>query len=164
MVLPAILNPYVEGAPAAVMTRIALDWILEGTSFEQIFEQVAEDQYQREFTLAHFVPTMLDVASGYRPSPRAAFLRRRLDAVASISAFYRKLGRMELALPTEVVHQTMQRARGLIVAAGGPRPEPIPGYHARILDGNVLTGTEHRITPLRTTNSAGRPGTSRAGS
>ena len=33
---------------------------------------------------------------------------------------------------------------------------------ARILDGNVLTGTEHRITPLRTTNSAGRPGMSRA--
>jgi hypothetical protein len=162
MVLPAILNPYVEGAPAAVMTRIALDWTLEGTSFDQIFEQVAEDQYEREFTLAHFVHTMLDVASGYRPSPRAAFLRRRLDAVASISAFYRKLGRRELAIPTEVVHQTMQRARGLIVAAGGLLPEPIPGYHARILDGNVLTGTEHRIKPLRTTNSAGLPGMSLA--
>jgi len=162
MVLPAILNPYVEGAPAAVMTRIALDWTLEGTSFEQIFEQVAEDQYEREFTLAHLVQTMLDVASGYRPSPRSAFLRRRLDAVASISAFYRKLGRMELAIPTEVVHQTMQRARGLIVAAGGLMPEPIPGYHARILDGNVLTGTEHRITPLRTTNLAGLPGMSLA--
>ena len=27
MVLPAILNPFIEGAPACVMTRIALDWI-----------------------------------------------------------------------------------------------------------------------------------------
>jgi hypothetical protein len=158
MVLPAILNPYIEGAPAAVMTRIALDWIIEGTFFDQIFEEVAVGQYDREFTLAHFVQTMLDVASGYRPSPRAAFLRRRLEAVASISAFYRKLGRMELALPTEVVHRTMQRARALIVAADGLMPEPIPGYHARVLDGNVLTGTEHRIKPLRTTNSAGLPG------
>jgi len=28
MVLPAILNPFIEGAPACVMTRIALDWII----------------------------------------------------------------------------------------------------------------------------------------
>ena len=53
-----------------------------------------------------------------------------------------------------------QRGRELIVAAEGLLPEPIPGYAARILDGNVLTGTEHRITPLRTTNSAGLPGMS----
>ena len=41
-------------------------------------------------------------------------------------------------------------------------PEPIEGYAARILDGNVLTGTEHRIVPLRTTWSAGLPGMSLA--
>jgi hypothetical protein len=162
VVLPAILNPFVEGAPACVMTRIALDWIIESTPFDQLFDEVVEDQYTREFTLAHFVQVMLDVASGHRPSPRAAFLRRRLDAVASISAFYRKLNRMEVAIPVEVVRRTAQRARELIVAAGGLRPEPIPGYAARILDGNVLTGTEHRITPLRTTNSAGLPGMSLA--
>jgi hypothetical protein len=162
MVLPAILNPFVEGAPACIMTRIALDWIIEGTPFDQLFDEVAEDQYTREFTRAHFVHVMLDVASGHRPTPRAAFLRRRLDAVASISAFYRKLHRMEVAIPAEIVHRTAHRARDLIVAAGGLLPEPIPGYAARILDGNVLTGTEHRITPLRTTWSAGLPGMSLA--
>jgi hypothetical protein len=162
MVLPAILNPFIEGAPAAVMTRIALDWIIEGTPFDQLFEEVAEGQYTREFTLAHFVHTMLDVASGHRPTPRAAFLRRRLDTIASISAFYRKLNRMELPIPAEVVRQTARRARDLIVAAEGLLSEPIPGYAARILDGNVLTGAEHRIRPLRTTNSAGLPGMSLA--
>ena len=50
----------------------------------------------------------------------------------------------------------------MIVAGGGLRPEPVPGYAARILDGNVLTGTEHRIVPLRTTWSAGLPGMSLA--
>jgi hypothetical protein len=162
MVLPAILNPFLEGAPATVMTRIALDWVIEGTPFDQLFEEVAEGQYTREFTLAHFVHVLLDVASGHRPSPRAAFLRRQLDTIASISAFYRKLGRMELAIPAEVVRQTALRARDLIVAAAGLLPEPIPGYAARILDGNALTGTEHRIGPLRTTNAAGLPGMSLA--
>jgi hypothetical protein len=162
MVLPALLNPFVEGSPATVMTRIALDWIVEGTPLDQVFDEIATGQYTRDFTLEHFVHTMLDVASGYRRSPRVAFLKRRLDTIASLSAFYRKLGRMELAIPTEIVHRTGLRSRDLIVAAGGLKPEPITGYAARILDGNVLTGVEHRILPLRTTNAAGLPGKSLA--
>ena len=162
MVLPAILNPFIEGAPAAVMTRIALDWIVDGTPLDELFDEVAEDQYTRELTLTHFVQVMLDVASGHRPSPRAAFLRRDLPLVASLSAFYRKLNRMELAVPEAVVRRTALRARQLLVASGGLMPEPIEGYAVRILDGNVLTGTAHRIEPLRTTGSAGLPGLSLA--
>jgi hypothetical protein len=162
MVLPAILNPFVENAPAAVMTRIALDWILDGISLDQILPEVAEAQFEREFLLRHFVDVMLDVACGFRPTPRAAFLRRDLERVASISAFYRKLGRMELAVTEEIVRRTAVRARQLVRAGGGLLPEPIPGYPARIIDGNVLSGTEHRIEPLRTTWSAGLPGMSLA--
>ena len=51
MVLPAILNPFVEDAPAAVMTRIALDWIIDGTPLDALFDEVAEGQYTRELTL-----------------------------------------------------------------------------------------------------------------
>ena len=69
MVLPAILNPFVDGAPAAVMTRITLDWILDGTPLDELFDEVAAGQYTRELTLTHFVQVMLDVASGHRPSP-----------------------------------------------------------------------------------------------
>ncbi|HMB03405.1 MAG TPA: hypothetical protein VKP69_06645, partial [Isosphaeraceae bacterium] len=151
MVLPAILNPFVEGAPAAVMTRIALDWIIAGTPLDQLFQEVAKGQYERKFALSHFVQVMLDVACGFRPTPRAAFLRRELQRVASISAFYRKLGRMELGVTEDIVRRTARRARQLIVAGGGLMPEPIEGDAARILDGNVLTGTEHRIASLRTT-------------
>jgi hypothetical protein len=151
MILPAILNPFVEGAPAAVMTRIALDWIIDGTPLDDILQEVADGQFEREFTLRHFVDVMLDVACGFRRTPRAAFLRRDLEQVASISAFYRKLGRMELAVTEEVVRCTAARARQLIHAGGGLLPEPIPGYPARIIDGSVLSGTEHRIEPLRST-------------
>jgi hypothetical protein len=162
LVLPAILDPFVKDAPAAVMTRIALDWIIDGTPLDELFDEVAEGQYTREFSLTHFVQVMLDVASGNRPSPRAAFLRRDLALIGSISAFYRKLNRMGLAVPEAVLRRTAQRARQLIVAGGGLSPEPVPGYAARILDGNVMTGVEHRIVPLRTTWSAGLPGMSLA--
>jgi len=162
VILPAILNPFVEGAPAAVMTRIALDWILDGTPLDRILQEVADGQFERELTLRHLVDVMLDVACGFRPSPRAAYVRRDLELVASTSAFYRKLGRMELAVTEEVVRSTAARARQLVRAGGGLLPEPIPGYPARIIDGNVLSGTEHRIEPLRTTWSAGLPGMSLA--
>jgi hypothetical protein len=162
MILPAILNPFVEDAPAAVMTRIALDWIIEGTPLDRMLQEVAEAQFERELTLRHFVDVMLDVACGFRPSPRAAYIRRELERVASVSAFYRKLGRMELAVTEEIVRQTAARARQLVRAGGGLWPEPIPGYPARIIDGNVLAGAEHRIEPLRTTWSAGLPGMSLA--
>jgi hypothetical protein len=144
------------------MTRIALDWIIDGTPLDELFDEVAGEQYTREFTLTHFVQVMLDVASGFRPSPRAAFLRRGLQLTASISAFYRKLNRMGLAVPEEILRRTALRARPLIVAGGGLMPEPVAGYAARILDGNVMTGTEHRLVPLRTTWSAGLPGMSLA--
>jgi hypothetical protein len=162
MVLPAILDPFAEGAAPAVMTRLALDWMIESTSIDPILEDVAEGQYDREFLLGHFVEVMADVACGFRPSPRAAFLKRQLDRIASISAFYRKLGRMEPVVPAAIVGETADRARELIVASGGLLPEPIEGYAARILDGNVLTGTDHRITELRSTRSAALPGKSLA--
>jgi hypothetical protein len=162
MVLPARLDPFAEGAAPAVMTRIALDWMIEGTSIDPILDEVSEGQYTREFLLGHFVQVMCDVACGFRRSPREAFLKRQLDLVASLSAFYRKLGRMEPAVSATIVRETASRARELIFAAGGLLPEPILGYAARILDGNVLTGTDHRINELRSTRSAALPGMSLA--
>jgi hypothetical protein len=162
MVLPAILNPFAEGAAPAVMTRLALDWMIERTSIDTILEKVSEEQYDREFLLSHFVQVMCDVACGFRKSPRAAFLNRQLDRLASISAFYRKLARMEPAVTAAIVRETASRARDLIAAGGGLLPEPIEGYTARILDGNVLTGTDHRITELRSTLSGALPGKSLA--
>lgn len=162
MVLPAILDPFAKGAAPAVMTRLALDWMIEATSIDPILDEVAQGQYSREFLLGHFVEVMADVACGFRKSPRAAFLKRQLDRIASLSAFYRKLNRMELAVSAALVRETADRAFGLISAAGGLLPEPVPGYVTRILDGNILTGTDHRIAVTRSTRSAALPGMSLA--
>jgi hypothetical protein len=162
MVIPAQLECFVEDAAPTVMTRIALDWMIEGTSIEPIIDEVSEGQYTREFLLGHFVQVMCDVACGFRSSPRAAFQKRKLSLVASLSAFYRKLARMEPGVSAAIVRETAGRARELISAAGNLLPEPVPGYATRILDGNILTGTDHRITVLRSTLSGALPGMSLA--
>jgi hypothetical protein len=158
MVLPAILDPFAQGAAPAVMTRLALDWMIQRTSLNPLLEEVSERQYDREFLLSHFVEVMADVACGFRSSPRSAFLKRQFNQIASLSAFYSKLSRMEPVVPAAIVRQTADRARELITAAQGLLPEPIPGYSARILDGNVLAGTDHRIEELRSTRAATLPG------
>ena len=160
--LPALLNDSIRSSPIAVMTRIALDWIIQGTPFDRLFEQAAEGQYTREFTLEHLVHVLLDVVCGHRPSTRSAFRDRQLFLIASLTAFYGKLNRMGLGVTAEVVRRTARRSRELIAAGGGLLPEPIPGYAARILDGNVLAGTDHRLIPTRTTWSACLPGKSLA--
>ena len=55
MSLPVILDPFAEEAAPAVMTRIALDWMIEGTSIDPILDEISEGQYTREFLLGHFV-------------------------------------------------------------------------------------------------------------
>ena len=158
MTLPAILDPFAKGAAATVMTRMATEWLIDEPTLEVLFQQVTDVQYTRELTLTHLVHIMLDVASGTRPSPRAAFWARWEQIRVSEAAFYGKLQRMEPAIAAAVVHSTAARARAVIAAAEGLRDEPIPGYQARILDGNVLAGTEHRIRPLRPLRAAGLPG------
>ena len=162
IILPIVLDPFSQQAAPAVMTRIALDWMIEGTSIEPIIDEVSEGQYTREFLLGHFVQVMCDVACGFRSSPRKAFQKRQLELVASLSAFYRKLGRMEPGVSAAIVRETAGRAREIISAAEALLPEPVPGYATRILDGNILTGTEHRVTELRSTLSAALPGMSLA--
>src|SRR5258708_39880705 len=128
MVLPPILDPFAKGAAPAVMTRIALDWMIESSSIDPILDDVARGQYSREFLLGHFVEVMADVACGFRPSPRAAFLKRQFDQIASLSAFYSKLSRMEPAVPAPIVAQTADRPRNLSQAAPAFLPHPIPRY------------------------------------
>ena len=67
-ILPAILDPFAEGAAPAVMIQIALDWIIDVPVLNQLFQETAVDQYTREWALEHLVQVMLDVTCGFRPS------------------------------------------------------------------------------------------------
>jgi IS4 transposase len=158
MTLPAILDPFAKGAAATVMTRMALEWLVDDAALDQLFEDQAQAQYTRELTLSHMVHLMLDVASGVRPSPRAAFEARWEQLRVSAVAFYGKLKRMEPEVTAAVVRHLAGRARQVIEHAGGLLDEPVPGYAARILDGNALAGTEHRAAVLRGTRAAALPG------
>ena len=162
MSLPNTFRPFVEGAPCAVITRLAVEYLVDDETLGMLFTEYATTQYEREVTLTNLVNVMLDVTCGTRRSPRAAFLARTDQIAVSLSAFYGKLNRTELGVSEAVVAHTGQKASQLIRALKGLDTEPISGFSSYVLDGNMLTGTEHRLKPLRNTRAAALPGKSLA--
>src|SRR5439155_1052241 len=63
-------------------------------------------------------------------------------------------------IPIAVVRYSAQRCTQLLGLMPRLRNEPLPGYRMRVLDGNVLAGTDHRLTPLRRWLNACLPGKS----
>lgn len=156
---PQELAPFILRAPLPVLVRACLEWLIDDTALRALFEATAEQQYTRELTLGFMVGLMLDVACGIQPSAGAALKAYREKMTTSRQAFYGKLNRMEPAVSAAIVKHGAQRAAPLIDRLGVHEAGPIPGYRVRIVDGTYLGGrTEHRITPLRKTNSAGLTG------
>jgi IS4 transposase len=77
---------------------------------------------------------------------------------ASLSALYRKIERLETPIGAAMVRETAGRLASVIAAMGGGVTPLLAGYRAKILDGNHLAKTEHRIKELRTMRAGALPG------
>lgn len=124
----------------------------------------APDQYTRQLTIAALVQLFIQVSTGARPSVHAAYKADQAADEPTIEttyqAVYGKLGRLQPAVSEAVVRYSAERCGQLLTANPTPRKEPLPGYRMRVLDGNVLTGTDHRLKGLRRWLNACLPGKS----
>jgi len=57
-----------------------------------------------------------------------------------------------------LVHDTAHDLGAVVEAMSATLPGPLPGYDVRIVDGNHLQGTQHRLKELRRLGDAARPG------
>ena len=78
----------------------------------------------------------------------------------SKSAVYDKLNRLEPNVSKALVKSTAIDLATIIHQLGGARPDLLPGYRVKILDGNSLGATEHRLKVLRNNSSGALPGKS----
>jgi hypothetical protein len=65
---------------------------------------------------------------------------------------------VETAVSAALVRDSAVQLGPLIRRLGGTAPALLPGFRVRILDGNHLAGTEHRLKELRTMRAAALPG------
>jgi hypothetical protein len=162
--IPSGILPHVQAAPLGVMVRGTVEWLLDPPTMELLFQTHAPDNYTRELTIDALVGLLIQVSVGAYGSIHAAYKADRTSndptIKASAAALYGKLGRLPPALSEAVVRYSAQRCGQLLDLTPRLRDEPLPGYRLRVLDGNVLAGTHHRLTPLRHWLNACLPGKS----
>jgi IS4 transposase len=104
------------------------------------------------------VDLMGQVVLGVQPSIHAAYQAQAEKLGVSDQAVYDKLNGVELGVSAELVRDSARQAAPVIGALGAKLPPWLKGYRTKILDGNHLSATEHRIEELRTTWAAPLPG------
>ena len=158
MRLGDIFERFLQEAPISVMVRALMERALDPDELNRPFEQTAERQYTRELLFSSLVDLMSLVVCGVKPSVRSAYLASLGEIAASLTAVSEKLQGIEPGVCRGFVRDTAGRLRPLLRQLDATLPELVPGYHAKILDGNHLAATEHRIAPTRTTHAAPLPG------
>ncbi|MDB5352180.1 MAG: transposase family protein [Planctomycetota bacterium] len=158
MVLDAIFERFAEQSPVTVMARAALEHALSPRAIDALFEEVAERQYTRTLLFSTVVDLMSTVVCKVRPALHAAFQANAESIGVSLRAVYDKIDRLEPGVSAGLVRHTARTLGPVITAMGGERVAWLPGYPVKILDGNHLAGTEHRLKELRTVGAGALPG------
>jgi IS4 transposase len=161
-VVPVAVVPHCRAIPLGVLVRIILERLLDDAALEQLQREHAPRSYTRELTMTALVGLMIQVSAGSRASLFAAYQADQATETPTISttvqAVYRKLGRVGPALTEALVRLSAARLQPLLEMMPRATAAVLPGYRTRILDGNVLTKTEHRLKPLRSKANGCLPG------
>src|SRR5512135_1045035 len=158
MILSDVFERFSRDAPLSVMAQGVMENALSPQILDQLFEDVAEKQFTHKLLFSTIVDLMSVVVCRIRPSIHAAFQARAETIGVTIDAVYDKLDRLETTVSAALVPTVAARLRPVIDAMNGARTAWLPGYRVRILDGNHLPGTAHRLKELRTMRADALPG------
>jgi len=158
MLLDQVFEKFAAKSPVSVMLRGTLEYALQPKLLDDLFEQHAQQQYTRTLLFSTAVDLLSLVTCNVHASVRAAYQASPEDIAVSLTSVYNKLNGLETPLSAELVRFVCRQLEPLQRQLGGALPELIPGYHLRILDGNHLAATEHRLAETRHDSAAPLPG------
>jgi len=158
MLFETVFEKFVQESPASVMVRALLENILQPGPLDELFERTATVQYTERLLFSSVVDVMGLVVTGFFKSPHAVHHRHSEMFAVTLKCFYEKLQGIELPVMQAMVRETTTRLQAINVELGGNAPALLPGYRVKILDGNALAGTEHRIKELRSLAAGALPG------
>ena len=158
MLLDTIFAPFVKERPICVMARAVLERLLDAQRLDNLFARTAERQYTRELLFSSLVHLMSEVVLGVHPTVHAAYQVQKDTLGVSTTALYNKLDRVETGGSAALVRDSARLAEPVVKALRASHPRWLPGYQIKVLDGNHLSSTEHRLKELRSTWAAPLPG------
>ena len=158
MIHGEIFQRFVADSPVCVMVQTLMENVLSPTTVDTLFEHHAELQYTRNLLFSDIVNLMSLVVCGVRPSINSAYKKMAPLLGVTRKAVYDKIDRVETTTSAALVRHSASALGAIIDELGSRNPAWLEGYRVRILDGNHLPGTEHRIKPLRLTRAGALPG------
>src|SRR6266436_5400844 len=158
MFFSSLLERFVKQAPIAVLAHSTIVYALNATSLDNLFREHATAQYEQKLTFSSLVDLLSLVVCQIYRSVNSAYTKSKEKLGASLTAVYGKLSRMELPILTALVADTAQRLTAIVTELAAGLPSPIPAYRVKIVDGNHLAATEHRLQELRGQAAAPLPG------
>ncbi|MGH7926374.1 MAG: transposase [Candidatus Binatia bacterium] len=158
--LGQVFERFVEKSPISVMVRAALERVLGADRLDQWYERTAQKQYTRELFFSTVYDLMSQVVFRVQPSVRSAYLAQEADVGTTIVSVYNKLNGLETHTSAELVRYSARELGPLIEHLGGERAPWLKGYRVKIIDGNCIESTEHRLQVLRTVAAGPLPGKS----
>ncbi|MFO0946056.1 MAG: transposase [Planctomycetota bacterium] len=154
-------DEFAKKSPPTVLVQATMAHALSSERVNALFEATAEAQYTRELAFSTLIDLMAPVVGGMHPSVHAAYQKNKEEIGASVAAVCEKLQGIEPEVCEALVRDVSCRLAQVIDAMpGGKRKPLLPGYQVRILDGNYIAASEHRIAELRETSAGPLPGKS----
>jgi len=155
-----VFERFVAQSPISVMVRASLERVLGADRLDLWFERTAQKQYTRDLLFSSVFDMMNQVVFCVKPSVRAAYQARQDDVGASLVSVYNKLNNLETHTAAELVRYSARELTPLIEHMDGERAPWLEGYRIKIVDGNCLEASEHRIEELREATGRALPGKS----
>ena len=158
MVLGKVFDRFARYSPVTVMMCGILEYVFPPSRLDELFREHAVAQYEDELLFSTVVQTLALAVNGVRKSVHAAYLANQEDFAVGVRSLYDKLQGVEPQVSRALVRESRERLAPVIKALHAELPSQLPGYRIKILDGNHLAATEHRIAETRVLNSAPLPG------
>jgi IS4 transposase len=158
MMFTEVMDRFVEQSPVSVMFRGTLENAVTPELLDEVFASTAKRQRLSELLFSSVVDLLGLVVTGTRRSVNDAYRAKKEQLAVSVTAVYDKLQGVETEVSRQMVRQTASRMAQVADRLGANRQPLLPGYRVKIIDGNHLAATEHRIQELRTIGSGPLPG------
>jgi hypothetical protein len=162
MVLTELAQQFLRQSPFAFLTHATFEHVWTDDFLNDVFEENSIEQYTRDLFFSTAVDVLASVVLRGAPSVRASYheQRRREQLSVSLTSVYNKLNGIEPSTAAALVQRTAQRSETLISRMKAAKPPLLPGFRVKVLDGNCIAATEHRLGVLREVKEAPRPGMS----
>jgi hypothetical protein len=162
MLFGKVFQEFIEQSPVSVMFRGVLENVFAPERLDRIFHDAAQRQYCHELAFSTCAELLSAVVSRTRRSVHAAYRAEQEGIGVSVRAVYDKLAGIEPAVSEALVRETGKDLGTIADELHARQAGPFPGWEVRIVDGNHLAGTQHRLQELRKVGDAALPGHSLA--